>query len=203
MPVITTANLKTHLGISDSVDDTTLGYAVNSTNKAIVNYCGRNFDKVAEASETARSFPADNSGLCRVDDFWSTLNLVVKTDDNGDGTFETTWTIGTDLILEPLNGLVNGQAWPYCRIVGTGTRSFPCLVSRPGVQVTAAWGWTATPDDVFEAALIKAARTFKRKSSPEGVLGGLAGSESVRISRFEDPDVVDLLAPYVKHLGYF
>lgn len=195
MAIITTANLKSHLGISDTNDDTTIGWAVDAANSAVVEYCGRDFDKTATVSASARVFDRRAANLVEVDDFWETTVLVVKTDDDNDGTYETTWTINTDYILEPLNGRRYGQTWPYETIRAVGSRTFPSL-ARPAIQVTAAWGWTAVPASVFEAALIKAARVWKRRKSPEGVLSGFAEFGPVRISRSEDPDVVDLLDPY-------
>jgi hypothetical protein len=60
------------------------------------------------------------------------------------------------------------------------------------VKVTAQWGFAEVPDDVEEACRIKAAKLYRRKDSPEGVAGsGEFGV--VRISKFEDPDVVMLL----------
>lgn len=198
MAIITAANLKSHLGISDTTDDTTIGYAVNAANSAVVEWCGRSFDKTATGSASARKFYPECSTHIDVDDFWETSVLVVKTDQGDDGTYETTWTVDTDFILEPTNGIVNGIAWPYTRIVAVGARLFPLSNRRPSVQVTAAWGWTAVPDAVFEATLIKAARIWKRKNSPEGVLGGFADFGAVRITNREDPDVQMLLAPYRK-----
>lgn len=195
MAIITTANLKAHLGISDSTDDGTLGWAVDATNSAIVEYCGRTFDKTATGSASARVFDRLDACTVEVDDFWETSVLVVETDDDDDGTFETTWTINTDFVLEPLNGRRYGQTWPYETLRAVGSRRFP-LLARPAIQVTAAWGWTAMPAPVFEAALIKAARVWKRRKSPEGVLSGFAEFGPVRVSRSEDPDVVDLLDRY-------
>ena len=195
MAIITTENLKSHLGIPDTTDDTTLGWAVDATNSAIVDYCGRTFDKTVTGSASARVFDRLDACEIEVDDFWETSVLVVKSDDDDDGTFETTWTINTDFILEPLNGLRYGQAWPYTTIRAVGSRRFPRTL-RPGVQVTAAWGWASVPAPVFEAALIKAARVWKRRKSPEGVLGGFAEFGPVRVSRSEDPDVAGLLDRY-------
>jgi hypothetical protein len=46
------------------------------------------------------------------------------------------------------------------------------------------------------AALILGARIWKRKNSPEGVLGGFQDFGAVRISSRQDPDVVNLLVDY-------
>jgi hypothetical protein len=191
--IITVSDLKTWLSISDSVDDTNLTTAVNAANSAVVAYCGRNFDDAGTA--TARVFTPDDRYTLVCDDFHTTTGLVVKTDDNDDGTFETTWA-STDYQLEPLNGRVGTVTVPYTRIVALSTRTWPGPSRRALVQVTAQWGWASLPADVKEAALVKASRLFKRKDSPEGVLGGFADLGAVRVSAREDPDVMLLLRPY-------
>lgn len=193
MAIITTTNLKTHLNISGSQHDTRIGYAVNAANQAVVQWCGRSFDDAGIAS--ARTFYPQSCHVAKVDDFHTTTGLVVATDEGDDGTYETTWTISTDFYLEPLNQLANGVTVPYRRIRTTGTRWFPVRGYRPSLQVTARWGWAAVPDAVFEATLIKAARIFFRKDSPQGI-AGVDQFGVVRLSRAGDPDVMDLLAPF-------
>lgn len=197
MAIITTSDLKTHLGITDTTDDTTLGIAVNAANQAVVEHCGRTFDKTATGSASARTYRAANAVRLTIDDTWETSVLVVKTDEGDDGVYETTWTIDTDYILEPAGGLQHGQSWPYTTLIAVGAKMFPTWTRRPGVQVTAAWGWVSVPAAVFTATLIQAARTWKRRTSPEGVLSGWAEFGAVRISRQMDPDVAALLAPFV------
>lgn len=195
MGIISVGDLATHLGIGDTIDNTTLTAAVNAANDAVAHWCGREFDKTAKNSETTRVFRAASPWHAVVDDFWDTTNLTVKTDDTDSGNYSTTWTLTTDYVLQPLNGLTNGRTVPWYQLIAVGTRTFPVGV-RAGVQVKAAWGWAATPGPVFQATLVKAARLFKRKDSPEGVLGGFADFTAIRISSREDPDVAALLAPY-------
>lgn len=200
MAIITNADLKAQLGNIGTQHDSVVTFAVNAANQAVVQYCGRDFDKVAEASETVRVFRSRTDCRAVVDDFWSTTNLVVKTDDDDDGTYETTWA-STDYQLEPLNGRANGITVPYYRIVAVAARRFPTCNLRTSVQVTAAWGWTAVPAAVFEATLMKAARLFHRKDSPQGV-AGFDQFGAVRLSRSEDGDVMSLLDPFrrVSHI---
>ena len=199
MPIITDTNLKAFLkpgGLTGAQNDTVVTWAVNAANQAVVQYCARNFDKVAEGAETARVYYPDDACRVVVDDLWSTLNLVVKTDEGDDGTYETTWTVVTDYQLEPLNGREDDIAVPYYQIDAVGfSRRFPTRNRRPSVQVTAAWGWTAVPAAVTQAALIKAARLFHRKDSPQGV-AGFDNFGAVRLSKSEDGDVMSLLEPF-------
>lgn len=197
MAIISSSDLKTHLniGVSDSVDDTSIGVAVNAANQAVVRWCGRSFDATSSGSESARVYRPRTPTLTITDDFWTTTNLAVKLDEGADGTYESTLTLNTDFIVEPLNGMEDGIEVPYRRVVGLSMLFDPAQ-TVPHVQVTAAWGWESVPDDVTLATLIKAARLFKRRTSPEGVLGGFQDYGAVRVSNREDPDVVALLAPY-------
>lgn len=195
MAIISSSDLKTHLGISDSTDDTTIATAVAAANAAVVSWCGRTFDTTTSASASARTFRPRSHTLTITDDFHTTDGLIVKTDEGDDGTYESTLTLNTDYIVEPINGREDGIAVPYRRIRATSWLFAPSH-TFPNVQVTAAWGWASVPDPVKQATLVKAARLFKRKNSPEGVLGGFADFGAVRITNREDPDVMMLLAPY-------
>lgn len=195
MAIITSTDLKAHLGISDSTDDTTIATAVAATNQAITRWCGRTFDTTTSGSESERVYRPKSYTLCITDDFYTTTNLVVKVDAGDDGTYESTLTLNTDFIVEPVNGREDGIAVPYRKLRAVAWVFDPCH-TFPSVQVKAAWGWSAVPDDVKQAALIKAARIFKRKNSPEGVVGGFQDFGAIRVTNREDPDVAMLLAPY-------
>jgi hypothetical protein len=192
MAIISSSELKTHLTITDSTDDTTIATAVAAANQAVMRWCGRTFDRTSSGSTSERVFHPKTSTLTITDDFWTTDSLVVKTGE--EGTYDTTLTINTDFVVEPLNGREDGIAVPYRRIKATS--SLFSIDTHPNVQVAAAWGWSAVPGDVTLATLIKAARLFKRKNSPEGVLGGWSDFGAVRVTNREDPDVVMLLEPY-------
>lgn len=195
MSIISSSTLKSWLGITDTVDDTTIAFAVAAANRAVVEYCGRTFTRTTSGQETARVYRPTDHQIVYVDDFWQTTNLVVKQDTTDNGSYDETWVINTDFVVEPLNGLVHGQATPYYRLRAVGNRWWR-ETRRPTVQVTATWGWSAIPDPVTQATLIKGARIFKRKNSPEGVLGGFADFGAVRVTNREDPDVTMMLAPF-------
>ncbi len=62
------------------------------------------------------------------------------------------------------------------------------------VSITARLGWPYVPDEIAQATLILAGKLFKRKDSPEGILGS-ADWGAIRVSR-RDPDVQMLIEPY-------
>jgi hypothetical protein len=120
---------------------------------------------------------------------------VVKSDDDATGSYEQTWTITTDYILEPLNGIENGRTgFPYWRIRAVGTdRRFLSGQGRPQVQVTAQWGWAAVPASVKQANKILAAQYFTLKDAPHGI----AGVNDFGPLRVQDvPQAARLLSPY-------
>ena len=67
------------------------------------------------------------------------------------------------------------------------------------VRVTARWGWSAVPDAVNEACILRAAALYKRKEAPFAV-AGFDGFGAVRL-RAQDPDVSALLGSYIRPDG--
>jgi hypothetical protein len=63
------------------------------------------------------------------------------------------------------------------------------------VQVTAVFGWPAIPEPVTQATIIQASRIFKRYDSPLGV-AGFGDLGAIRVSRYLDPDMAQLVEPY-------
>jgi hypothetical protein len=181
----------------DLTDQSLLERAVAATSRAIDDYCSggvpgsRRFWR--DTTAVPHTFWTDDPERAWVDDISSTTGLLVKTDEDGDGTFETTWTQGTDFQLEPLNADLAGWAW--WEIVAVGAKRFPFYPQRAGLQVTARFGWPQVPVKVNQAAVLKAAKLYRRKDSLDGFADVLAGA---RISRYEDPDVAGLLEPFTK-----
>jgi hypothetical protein len=203
---IAVAELREEIGDTGSILDTdVIERAINAASRAVDNYCSggvpgsRRFWRDAVA--TTRVFRADSPTRAWVMDISTTTSLVVKTDEDGDGTYERTWT-SSDYQLEPLNQDVvaaGDTVTPYAwwEIVAVDTLLFPVWVNqRAGLQVTARFGWSSVPDEVKRATLLKAVSLFKRKDAPFGV-AGFGEFGAVRITR-NDPDVVDLLSGFRK-----
>lgn len=195
MSYATLAELRSHLAIDDIADDSSLSFAVDLASAKVDDHCGRTF--VASVSATARTLTAGNWLRLTLDPGWdiqSTVGLVVKTDDNDDGTFETTWSSGTDYELGGAGVGYNGHTgWPYTALVAVGSRVWPCGSLRRAVEVTALWGWAAVPDPVKQATLVIAAEQWKLKDAPFGVAGfGEFGPVRVR----DNPMAAALLARY-------
>lgn len=189
----TLAELKEQLSIEaddDSRDDL-LTKALASASRSIDQATNRRFwiddTPVARVLATRHRTVADEDGdHLLTKDIGSASGVVVEVGRPG------AWSdITSSVDLEPPDALDDGQpvtsllllsgAWP----VGGGQRA----------RVTARWGWPAVPDNIVQACLIQASRLYKRKDSPEGVMGS-AEWGVVRLSR-RDPDVWALIEPYI------
>lgn len=191
----TVATFQSYTGMSTITADETVNIekAIESASRSIDRMTNRRF--WADASATARQYRATDFYRLFVDDISSTTGLIVKTDTGGDGTFETTLTFNTDYILDPVNAPQLER--PYSVVTMVGTTLFPSPVNlRPGVQVTAKFGWYlgTPPDDIEEACLILSTDLVKRASSVGGVLG-LSELGAIRMSPL-GRDVQAMVRPY-------
>jgi hypothetical protein len=175
---ITLANLKTYLKIDDSVEDTLLESIIESASRSIDKIANRRF--YLDGSASVRTYRPNNVVMSIVDDFGSTTGLVVKTDPDDTGTYQTTLTLNSDFIVEPTNAAAKGRPWTTITIVGSTGFSLPTDL-RPQLEVTARWGWPTVPDDIEQATYILSADLYKRKDSIGGVLG-LSELGAIRMS---------------------
>lgn len=185
MAYTTTALVKASLGIpaATTSEDTAIQAAIDAAEALIDNYTGRTFETVTEA----RTYLPRTASVVDVDDIATASGLVIKTDEDQDGTFETTLTVTTDYVI------VKNSA-PF-RLITNVNRGWPLsLYGRPTIEVTATFGYSTTvPDNIKQAALLMATRLFQRKASPLGFqAGAISEFGPVRISR-TDPDVAALL----------
>jgi hypothetical protein len=197
----TLTQIKNYMSISDNTDNDLLEDLVESASRSIDRIANRRF--YLDATASARLYRAYSNIFVYVDDIGTTSNLVVAVDENGNGTYSKTLTLNTDYILDPLTSqslnrpftqltmVSNTETWPI----------FPGLTSnglRPGVQVTARWGWPSVPDDLNMACLILTADLYKRKDAPGGILG-LGDLGVVRMSPI-GRDVTAMVRAYKKEV---
>lgn len=170
----TLAQIKNYLSISDTTDNDLLEDLVESASRSIDRIANRRF--YADTTASARTYRAFSNVFVYTDDISTTTSLVVKTDEGGDGTFSKTLTIDTDFIMDPLTAAALGRPFTQLTMV-SNTQTWPIYPGltqnglRPGVQVTAKWGWPSVPDDIVVATLTLTADLYKRKDAPGGVLG--------------------------------
>ena len=183
------------IGTADTLDDDLIDNCVGAASRLIDGYCNRRFWQTGTAE--ARVYQAEDSFYCSIDDIAGTA-LTLKTSSQADGTFDVTWKV-SDYQLEPLNGNLDGLTWSYDKIRAVGDYLFPTVNANYGeqalVQVTAIFGWPSVPEPVTQATIIQASRIFKRYDSPLGVVG-FGDLGQIRVSRYLDPDMAQLVEPY-------
>lgn len=159
---------------SDTSKNNAIEEAIEAASRQIDDHCGRRFWQDSEA--VSREFFADDwlelySTPEAVMDISTATGLVVKLDDGDAGTFTTTLTINTHFILTPPNAADDGEPFTGIRLVD-GLYRFPRSTSnRPGVQVTARFGFPAVPAAVERACLIQSVLLYK---GTDAAMGGLS-----------------------------
>lgn len=178
-----------------SFADWDLQVAAQSASRLADEITGRRFYPDADANQV-RTYTALSDVVVHVDDLLQLTSL--KTDPDGDGTFDETWA-AADYRLEPLNAAAEGRPWERIRRHPAGDYCFPTCYPA-AVQVTGKFGWSAAPAQIVEATMLLATRLLKRKREAPFGLVAVAGVESgtpAHISRV-DPDVRALLDPFVR-----
>jgi len=196
-------DLKAYIGLTGTAQDNNIDTAIDSASRLIDSVCGRKFSQ--DDSVVVKTFTPKSSIYLDTPDISTTTGLIVKLDDNDDGTFETTLTLNTDYIVEPTNPRVikitGGTTYyePYNKITILDTRSSERFdpTIKNNIQITAKWGYSAVPEDIKTATLIQALRYFKRKDTPFNTYGDINTGVSELFSRL-DPDVQTILKGHKK-----
>jgi hypothetical protein len=190
------SEFKAAVGITDSTDDGALQSVLDATDTLIDLYCDRKTG-FGTSSET-RFYTAEDYEYVLTDDLVSITTL--QTDDDANGTYETTWTAGTDYVLAPRNAALDG--FPYTEIDTSVTwpRNFPKDVYL-GVRVVGVFGFPAVPAAVKQAEIIQAGAVWNSRTAPFGVIGSADLGGILRMSRALHPEAALILEPYRKRNG--
>lgn len=188
--------LKNRKGIADTHDDAEIIGACRAVARWIdEQYCERFFYRLT----ATLTFPVTGAYCLRVPDLVSITTL--KTDADGDGVFETTWTANVDYELLPANAATGLERKPYDEINAIGSQLFPAAYGGYGqrrnrVQIAGVWGWPAVPAPVIEAAKILSGDYLKLGAMAFGVAGyGEYGAVRARMSN----PAMSMLDPYRRH----
>lgn len=185
---ITVEALKEVLNDVSDADNSRYEMAIEAASRRIDRWCGesRHFWSV-EAPEPRRFFSV-NKWVTHPGFFSTTTGLIVKTDDDGNGIFETTWA-SSDWQAQTSSRYA-GEA--YDRIVATGARRWPVNGRRECIEITALWGWETVPAPVVQATHALAIALYKSK-------------DFVDVSDVDAPDVATfakkLIMPYASKRG--
>jgi hypothetical protein len=197
----TLTQIKNYMSISDNTDNDLLEDLIESASRSIDRMANLRF--YLDTTASARLYRAYSDIFVYVDDIGTTSSLAVALDINGNGTYTKTLTLNQDYILDPLTASSLGRPFTQLTMV-SNTETWPIFPGltqnglRPGVQVTARWGWPSVPDDINMACLILTADLYKRKDAPGGILG-LGDLGVVRMSPI-GRDVTAMVRAYKKEV---
>ena len=182
-------------GQGDTKDDAAIEAVIESVSRTIDNVCWQRF--FASSADETRYFTAEFAGWLRLPERIISVNTL-KTDDDGDRTYENTWTEDTDFELLPYNATLDGEPFRWVEIISDGNYSFPVGVKK-GVEIKGKFGWSSAPKPIVEACLLASHRLMARRNSPYGVSGAAAmGTLTLTVEKMKaDPDIMELLSPYI------
>jgi hypothetical protein len=184
----TLSDVKASLRLTDNIDDALLETAIESASRMIDGFTARTF---SNAGTAVRNFAATDEINLIIDDA-ITVTQVASTDEVG-GTY-TIWDV-TDYQLEPINSRSDGLYMPFTGIRAVNDYLWPVVDYQALVRITGTWGFPAVPIAVKQATIIQSSRLYKRLDSPLGV-AGFGDMGAIRVSRFLDADVEQLLMPF-------
>jgi hypothetical protein len=190
-------DLKSTLSLTgQTYADADIDRAVTAASRGIDRVCGRRFYPDADANHK-RYYTPITADTVAIGDLITLTTL--KTDNDGDSVFETTWTLNTDFTLEPLNAVEEGFGQPFNRIrVHPLGRNFLLWPWPRSVEVTGMWGWPSPPEQVKQATSLLASRLLKRaREAPFGVVSLGFEGEAARIAS-SDPDLAFLVGDFIR-----
>lgn len=195
------AEFNDQINIDDSADAAMGELALGAASRQIDRHTGWPHGFWQDSTVATREYYTDDPNCVYIPEGISTATgLIVKTDADQDGTYENTLTITTSFILSPVNAAdqVPVEPWTELLIVDYGTSFFPTSYNaRPGVQVTAKFGWPAIPDDVKKACLIQAVQLYKSTDAVFGVMQ-FGDGFATRVGRGLNPMAEALLEGYCR-----
>ena len=176
--------------------DNDITRALTAASRAIDNLCGRRFYADTDANQVRYFTPASGSYV-QIDDLITLTSVTVAPYGR---TYDDTWVVDTDFMLEPLNAAADGRPYEAIRWRSTSRYyGWPYRYPR-SVKVTGKFGWNTTPPEIKEATIMLASQLLKRvREAPFGIVGfGVDVGSAVRIGRF-DPHITGLTGQYVRH----
>lgn len=165
----TLAELKAMLSeatmVTNTGDDAVMEDIIEAASRHIDNETRRRF--YSTSADETRYYSTNNPGRVFIDDLLTITSL--KTDEDLDRTYETTWA-SDDYDLCPDNALLNGEPYTWIEVSPLGDYTFP--KQRKAIQVIGTFGFsTAAPDDIKQACLAISVSLYqsRRGMGVEGV----------------------------------
>jgi hypothetical protein len=208
--------LKSRLGFKagDTSSDYEIQLAIQNASNWVTNYTGQHFYQITEA----RTYMPASIWELPIDPLVSDpsvlTSLSVDLDYDGDGVYETHWTLNQNYVVKFAPSYTGGMDSYNINSAGVPQpyRQLQALMSNSGqqgggwlpftwpythmnrVRVTGTWGWNTVPPNVSHATLMLAVDLFKSKDAPWG-MAGLSDLGIVKVQ--SNPWVVELLRNYI------
>lgn len=165
---------------------------LTTVSRYVDNWTQRKFYATTET----RYYTAADPSTVFVDDLLSVTTL--KTDSDGDRTYEDTWTTA-DYDLCPYNATTDGLPYGWIETTPEGDYSFPS--TKKGIEIAGSFGYCAiasAPQPIMEAVLIGAHRLMARHDTALGVSASpnLGQLQVIVRELGSDPDFIALLQSY-------
>ena len=191
----TLAELKDRLDIesTETTHDQILGAVLEAASRAIDGICGWRF--YTTTSDETRYYTGEWGDQFFCDDPIVSITTL-KTDDDGDRTYDETWTTD-DYDPMPYNAATDNRPYTWLEVTPNGDYTFP--TSRKGIQIVGKFGWPELPSAIKDATLLLAEKIFSRKDAIFGVMGSPELGTLREIVK-NDPELMILLAPYKRLL---
>ena len=188
---LATYKLRFFDGDTDDIqDDDNLNLVITATSRAIDHICRRRFYAATEP----RYYTPDEVDRLNVDDLLSVTDL--KTDEDGDRTYEVTW-VTTDYDLMPYNAVLNGEPYTWLELAPEGDYSFPLI--RKGVELKGSFGYSSTTPAAIQEACLRASNLLMIPSSPLGISrGGSIDKVKAEQEIRKDSKIMEMLGYYIR-----
>lgn len=184
----------------DTHADQDILVALIAASRGIDEALGRRFWADADALQ-AHYYTPEVAARLYIDDLVTLTTL--KIDENGDGTFEDTWTANTDFVLGPLNAAAEGKPYEHIDVHPRSTVTLPVGYPR-SVQVTGKFGWATVPAQIKTLTTLVASRLVKRtREAPMGIVSlGLDGATMRASQLARDPEYLYLTDGLSRKVGF-
>lgn len=155
--------------------------AIAASTDQIDRWTGRRF--LQDAAPSTRTFRALTYWRVCVGDFVDPDDVLVESDDSGDGTWSewdpSEWTAGVDDDGLGRGAPMGGEPWRW--IVSAGTRAFPTVGVLNRVRVTTKWGWASPPQPIIQACMHLSRWNYESTDRLEQVMDGNPFEKAKRV----------------------
>ena len=191
MAYITTADVKSYLGLTGAVDDTLLGYLIDRAQKAIETHTQRIFSASADTTRLYTVGEDTDGRYLYLDEDLCAITTVTT---DADATSPTTLTDETDYITIPRN------TTPYIalQIIGSSTYEWTYTDDPAmGVSVIGRFAYSTTPpEDILHACIRLVGYYYRQKDSQVFDVTAIPEAGVISIPQGIPADVKRILEPY-------